>query len=110
MSLPSCVENQDGLNVCRCLLRLVKSIAMPLLGHGFQDMGPQKKIVADNGNTFTAGLWTDLNRVLGIKVKFIPLYHQSTNGAFERQHRTIKDSLKASLIEMGDTHRANWMA
>ena len=39
----------------------------------------------------------------------MPRYHQSTNGAIERQHRTIKESLKASLVEMGDTHQENWM-
>ena len=57
-----------------------------------------------------AGLWQDLNRVLGIKVQFVPLYHQQTNGAIERQHRTLKDSLKASLIEMADLHKENWMS
>ena len=72
--------------------------------------GAATEIVADNGNTFTAGLWTDLNRILGIKVKFIPLYHQSTKGALERQHRTLKESIKASLVEMGDTHRQSWMS
>ena len=59
--------------------------------------------------TFTSDLWRDLNRVLGIQVNYVPRYHQSTNGAIERQHRTLKESLKASLIEMGNQHRDKWM-
>ena len=51
----------------------------------------------------------DLTRILGIKVTFVPLYHQQTNGAVERQHRTLKESIKASLIQMGDVHKSNWM-
>ena len=49
-------------------------------------------------------------RVLGVKVNFVPPYHQSTNGAIERQHRTIKESIKASLVELGDVHKSNWMS
>ena len=52
----------------------------------------------------------DLTRILGIKVTFVPLYHQQTNGAVERQHRTLKESIKASLIQMGDKHKSAWMS
>ena len=71
--------------------------------------GAPRQIFCDNGNTYTAKLWDDLTRVLGIQVQFVPLYHQSTNGAIERQHRTLKESIKASLIEMGNIHRDKWM-
>ena len=71
--------------------------------------GCPETITSDNGSTFTANLWTDLNRVLGIEVNYVPRYHQSTNGAIERQHRTLKESIKASLYQMGDTHRSEWM-
>ena len=74
-----------------------------------QRYGACETLTSDNGNTFTAGLWTDLSRVLGIKVNYVPRYHQATNGAIERQHRTLKESIKASLVEMGDTHRSQWM-
>ena len=47
---------------------------------------------------------------LGINVNLVPRYHQSTNGAIERQHRTLKESIKASLVEMGDLHKEKWMS
>ena len=54
-------------------------------------------------------MWMDLQRVLGVEVNFVPPYHQATNGAIERQHRPLKESIKAALIEMGDLHKNKWM-
>ena len=71
--------------------------------------GSCQTLTTDNGNTFQANLWKDLARVLGIEVNYVPRYHQATNGAIERQHRTLKESLKASLVQMGDIHRERWM-
>ena len=87
-----------SINVCNGFIR-------PWLSR----FGAPQEIFCDNGNTYVANLWKDLNRVLGIEVTFVPPYHQATNGAIERQHRTLKESIKASLIEMEDTHRENWM-
>ena len=58
----------------------------------------------------TSNLWHELTCILGIQVSFVLLYHQQTNGAVAQQHRTLKDSIKASLIQMGDTLRENWMS
>ena len=44
-----------------------------------------------------------------IKVQFTPAYHAATNGAVERRHQTIKNSLKAALVDMGNTHQDQWM-
>ena len=43
-----------------------------------------------------------------IKVTFTPSYHPATNGLIERRHQTIKNSLKASLIDMGNHHGNKW--
>ena len=43
-------------------------------------------------------------------MSFAPPFHQATNGAVERAHQTIKNSLKASLLEMGDTYQTAWMS
>ena len=75
-----------------------------------QRYGAPLEITCDNGLTYQAGLWQDLQRVLGVQVNFVPPYHQSTNGAIERQHRTIKESIKAALVEMGDIHKEKWMS
>ena len=48
-------------------------------------------------------------KTFGIEVRFTPAYHAATNGAIERRHQTIKNSLKAVLVDMGDTHGSQWM-
>ena len=44
-----------------------------------------------------------------VKVNFTPAYHSAGNGAIERQHLTLKNSIKAALVDMGNTHRDKWM-
>ena len=63
---------------------------------------------SDNGNTFTAQLWKGLQNHLGIKVEFTPRFRPQANGAVERQHQALKNSLRATLIDMGDKHREKW--
>ena len=46
---------------------------------------------------------------LGIEVKFSPPYHQATNGAIERAHLSIKNSLHAALVEVANEKRDRWM-
>ena len=48
-------------------------------------------------------------KTFGIEVKFTPAYHPAANGAIERRHQTIKNALKASLVDMGSTHGNKWM-
>ena len=48
-------------------------------------------------------------KTFGIEVRFTPAYHAATNGAVERRHQTIKNSLKAALVDMGNTHQDKWM-
>ena len=52
--------------------------------------------------------WKKLQEKLGIEVEFTPLFRPQANGAVERQHQSLKNSLKAALIEMGNTHRDKW--
>ena len=43
-----------------------------------------------------------------IEVRFTPAYHAASNGAIEKRHQTIKNSLKAALIDMGNHHGNKW--
>ena len=48
-------------------------------------------------------------KTFNIDVKFSPAYYAANNGAIERKHQDLKNSLRASLIEMGNTNRDQWM-
>merc|ERR1712015_140512 len=65
--------------------------------------------MSDNGNTFVANLYQDIMKTFNVKVVFSPAYHQQANGAVERQHQNLKNSLRASIIEMGEAHKDQWM-
>ena len=45
---------------------------------------------------------------LGIKMNYTPLYSPQANGLIERQHQTIKTSLKAAMIQMGEKYGDKW--
>ena len=64
--------------------------------------------VSDNGNAFVSRLFQEIMDNFNIKVSFTPAYHAATNGAIERQHQTMKNSLKAALVDMGNDHRDQW--
>ena len=46
---------------------------------------------------------------LHIEVKYSASYRPQANGLLERQHRCLKDSLKAALIDMGDKFHDKWL-
>ena len=63
---------------------------------------------SDNGNSFIAKLWKDLNSTLNIKEVFVPFYHQATNGIVERAHSSIKKGLKDMLVDMAQEYKQDW--
>ena len=73
-----------------------------------QRYGLPHSISSDQGNTFCANLWKSLQKSLDVEIKFSPLFSHQSNGLIERQHKDIKDSLKAALHSMGDIHKAKW--
>ena len=46
---------------------------------------------------------------LNIKVKYLALYRPQAIGTLERQHRPLKDSLKAAIEDMGEKYQDRWM-
>ena len=57
--------------------------------------GVPADITSDRGPQFTSSLWSNLNKMLGIKQQHATAYHPQANGMVERLHRQLKDSLKA---------------
>ena len=47
-------------------------------------------------------------KTFNIDVRFTPAYHAASNGAIERRHQTIKNALKASLVDVGHTQGDQW--
>ena len=70
--------------------------------------GVCKTAISDNGNTFVANLYREIMNTFNIEVKFTPSYHPASNGMIERRHQTLKNALKASLIDMENTHGDKW--
>merc|ERR1712015_280159 len=70
--------------------------------------GVPRTAISDNGNCFIANTYRDIMKTFNVEVRFTPAYHAATNGAIERRHQTIKNSLKASLIDMGNSHGDKW--
>ena len=67
-----------------------------------------REAITDNGNTFISKLWKQMHEDLGTLVSYTPVYHSASLGHLERQHRDLKQSLKACLLEMGDKHAEKW--
>ena len=64
---------------------------------------------SDCGKAFIGKLWQELHRRLGTIVTYSPVYRPAAVGHIERQHKDLKSSLKAVLLEMAETHQSSWM-
>ena len=53
-------------------------------------------IICDRGTQFTSSTFTSLVNTLGSRVSFTTSFHPQSNGLLERQHRRLKDSLRAA--------------
>ena len=85
------------------------SCATALISEWIQRFGLPQIIKSDNGNTFVAALWKELQQQLGIDTEYTPPYNASLLGAVERRHRDIKASLKAALVQMANTSADKWV-
>ena len=71
--------------------------------------GVPSVVTSDNGASFTANLWKDIMDKLHIKVQYSALYRPESIGLLERQHRSIKDSIKAAIQDLTDKHQDRWL-
>ena len=90
------MASASSMECCKAFMSWVERFGVPRVA------------ISDNGNSFIANLYKDIMRTFNIKVQFTPAYHAATNGAIERRHQTIKNSLKASLVDMGNHHGDKW--
>ena len=86
-----------------------ENIADAFMLHWTSIFGLPTYCTSDQGANLTSGLFKGLQENLGIEVKYSPIYHPQSNGMIERSHQSIKNSLKAKLIEMGDTYQDKWI-
>nr|GEY00278.1 hypothetical protein [Tanacetum cinerariifolium] len=69
--------------------------------------GVSVSIILDCNGRFTSHLWEALQGVLGTKLHMSTAYHPETNGQSERTIKTLKDMLRACVMDFGgswDTH------
>ena len=86
-----------------------ENCANAFLHHWLSHFGCPSVCTSDNGSSFIAGLWRDMNKTLNIDVKFTALYSPMSNAMVERQHQSLKNSLKTALIDMGNAHQDRWI-
>ena len=74
--------------------------------HGWLGLfGVPAKVTSDNGGSFSANLWRDMMNKFNIEVTYSPSYRPQAIGMLERQHRSLKNSLKAAIEDMGQKHQ-----
>ena len=77
--------------------------------HWVKNYGIPSKITSDNGVSFQAKMWKDINERLGTIVTYSPIYSPASVGAIERQHGDLKNSLKAVLSTTADVYGSTWV-
>lgn len=76
-----------------CLVRWISIFGVPEI------------LISDRGAHFEAQLFQEVSRKLGIEKRRTSAYHPSANGAVERQHRRLKEALRAK----SENAPRNWL-
>ncbi|GJR99862.1 putative reverse transcriptase domain-containing protein [Tanacetum coccineum] len=63
--------------------------------------GVPVSIISDRDSIFTSHLWQSLNKALGTQLDISTAYHPQTDGQSERTIQTLKDMLRACVIDFG---------
>ncbi|GJV90802.1 putative reverse transcriptase domain-containing protein [Tanacetum coccineum] len=58
-------------------------------------------IISDRDRRFTLHFWKSLNKALGTRLDMSTAYHLETDGQSERTIQTLKDMLRACVLEFG---------
>jgi transposase InsO family protein len=79
-----------------------------LISHVIRLHGIPSSIISDRDPRFTAGLWKEVFRALGVKLAMSSSYHPQTDGQTERVNRTLEAGLRAYADKRG-TDWADWL-
>jgi transposase InsO family protein len=82
--------------------------ASALFHHWISRFGVPAAITSDRGVQFTSSLWSAMCSMFTIRHVQTPAYHPQANGAIERLHRRLKDSLRARLASADWYHHLPW--
>ncbi|GKD33178.1 putative reverse transcriptase domain-containing protein [Tanacetum coccineum] len=63
--------------------------------------GVPVSIISDRDSKFTSHFWQSLNKALGTQLDMSTAYHPQTDGQSERTIQTLKDMLRACVIDFG---------
>ena len=86
-----------------------KVCAQAFLLHHVALYGIPQACTSDQGSNFVSEIFKEMQQDLGIEIKRTPIYWPQANGLLERSHQTLKNSIKAELIEMGELYQDKWM-
>jgi transposase InsO family protein len=75
------------------------AVAKAFCDHWVFAYGPPRFLLSDNGTQFTAKLFVEVCRELGIAKVFTTAYHPQTNGQVERFNRTILNALRTYVAK-----------
>src|SRR5258708_21912227 len=80
-------------------------LAYEFLSHVVRLHGLPTSIVSDRDTKFTSLFWTELHRLLGIKLKLSTAFHPQTDGQMERMIQSITQILRATI----QPDQCDWM-
>ena len=86
-----------------------KTCSQAFLLHYVALYGLPSACTSDQGSNFVSALFQEMQRGLGIKINHTPIYWPQGNGLVERNHQSLKDSIKAQLVELGEKHQDKWI-
>ena len=76
--------------------------ASAFLDHWVRHFGLPRRAISDHGPAFVGKVWKDLHEKLGVIVTYSPIYRPAAVGQVERQHRDLKQGIRAVLTQMAE--------
>ena len=85
-----------------------KECSQQFLLHYISLFGIPSACTSDQGSNFVSAMFQELQRNLSIDINHTPVYWPQGNGLLERQHQTLKTSLRAQLLDLGNDYQSQW--